>query len=856
MGRWALLKEAREVQTTPERLQVLATDADRAVRNAALKNPGLPNRPVLLRAHLGEALASTELEWLSNLGAYGQEVAARNIATPDRVLLELAMKGQLKAVLKGRHIRKAAWFLEQARSDPALMKVLSEEASVGWVIRRQAYELLKFMPPQETVAQGAPVQPEGPAPQAGPAPLVGLPPVLPLRARLLDRKHAYSLSEQEAEELTSTPALRRLAARHPQTPARLLEWLDTEQPSGPARETLLAQLSSAQLDEETLRHFALHRDWEFRAGVAPNPLLSVPLLELLTRDADSLVRAASAEHPEMSPAMLGHLAGDTSVLVREAVAAHPSARPEVLTRLAQDEEWEVRLNVSRHPGCDPETLDLLAHAPEVPIREAVAANLLVRREVLAGLARDPNERVASVARLRLPNVSQETRVAAAGSKRRNIKLALAAQGDTSGEVLLALSSDRSSAVRALAGLHPQLAYQARQRLREDPDPQVRRVARAADSTATGDELSALPRFDTRVKLALSRNGATPPGVLDLLSDDTQDAVRSLVMLHPATPVTGLTRRLPELQLRPLIRQHPRYQGPLRLQMHAQELHEAAQAHASDETIQALMASDSVDVRSVLARHARTPLDLQTVLATDPDPRVRAALLEREVVAAEIQMILVRDAALEVRSALIKLPELEERTMTELLSQPNLDLTALLALAAHPNVTPHVMDAFAAHLTLQARTIAARHPLLSGSSLNRLAADPQEEVRQLVAAHPAAPPEALHLLAQRAEHRQAVVLHPSTRGDTLETLAYDAGYARAVRLPTTPRVFDVLRTYLLRRASQRAFPQMTLLLGIIHHPNATARAVRFASRLNHPEVASAVLAWRAAHPPGPVGERRE
>lgn len=842
----------------PERLQVLATDADRAVRNAALKNPGLPDRPVLLRAHLGEALASTELEWLSNLGEYGQEVAAKNIATPDRTLLELARKGHLKAVLKGRHIRDAAWFLEQAGSDPALMRVLSEEASVGWAVRRQARDLLKFIPPQETAAQGAPAQPAVPEspPQAGPALLGAPPPSVPLKMRLLDRKHAYNLTEPEAEELTSTPALRRLAARHPQTPARLLEWLDTEQPHGPARETLLAQLSAATLDEETLRYFALHRDWEFRAAVAPNPTLSVPLLELLARDADTLVRAASAEHPDLSPAVLRPLAGDTSVLVREAVAAHPSAPPEVLARLAQDEEWEVRLNVARHLGCDPATLKLLAHAPEVPIREAIAVNLMARHELLAELALDPNERVASVARLRLPDVSQETRAAAARSKRRNVKLALAVQGDTPGEVLLALSTDRSSAVRALAGLHPQLAYQARQRLREDPDPQVRRVARAADSTASGDELSALPRFDTRVKLALSRNGATPPGVLDLLSDDPQDAVRSLVMLHPATPVTGLTRRLPELELRPLIRQHPRYQGPLRAQMHEQELHEAAQVDASDETLRALMSSDSVDVRAVLARHVRTPIDLQRILTADPDPRVRAALLEREAVSTEIQLILVKDPALEVRSALINLPELEERIMTELLLQPNLGLTVLRALAAHPNVTPVVVDAFAAHPTLQARTIAAQHPLLSAFSLNRLAADPQEEVRQLIAAHPACPPEALHLLAQRAEHRQAVVHHPSTRSGTLEALTYDAGYARAVRLPTTPRVFDVLRTYLLRRASQRAFPQMTLLLGIIHHPNATARAVRFASRLNHPEVASAVLAWRAAHHSGPAGERRE
>ena len=857
MGRLALIREARNLETPRERLWLLATDRDRAVRAAAIDNLALEldRRALLLRAHEGKPLASAELEWLSALGQYGKDLAAADIATPDRVLLRLAREGHLKAVLKGRHIRDAAWFLEQARTDHSLLKVLSEEKAAGWPVRRQARNLLRLLPPP--VATGEDIlSPPLPASPGLPVPDPAAPPPT-LRERLLNRKAAYLLDPQEDADLRSDPRLRRLAARHPYTPVRLLEWLDTQQPHGPARETLLSQLPKQPLDGETLRHFALHRDWELRAALAPNPALPLPLLELLARDADPLVRAASAEHPELSPTTLDRLAADTSVLVREAVAAHPSTPPEALDRLSGDEEWEVGLNVARNPSSDPETLTRLAHSTHAGLRETVAAHLLTGPDMLHELARDPNERVAQVARLRLPEASEESRESAASSKRRNVKLALATRPDASSALLLTLSGDRSSAVRALAGLHPGLEYGARQRLQGDSDPQVRRVAWAADSTASEAELSALPRFDTRVRVALSRNGSTPPAVLDLLSDDPQETVRSMVVVHPATPVSGLSRRLPELELRPLIRQHPRYQGALREQLHEQELHEAAQPDVAEDTLRALATSDSVDVRAVLARHARTPLDLQLTLTADPDPRVRAALLERAVVAEELQQRLVGDAAWEVQEALVQLPELAEGVMLALLKQPYVGLGLLEQLAGHPGITPAVVEAFAAHLTAQARTLAARHPLVSPAALTRLAGDLQEEVRQAVAAHPHCPPATLHRLAQRPEHRLAVVLHPSTRADTLESLAYDAGYARALRLPRTPKVFDLLRTYLLHRASQRAFPQMALLLGIIRHPHASARAIRYAGRLNHPEVAAAVLAVRASRTAStePGGEHR-
>ena len=845
MGRLALIREARNLETPQERLWLLATDRDRAVRAATIDNLALEldRRALLLRAHEGKPLASTELEWLSTLGPYGKELAAANIATPDRVLLRLAREGHLKAVLKGRHIRDAAWFLEQARTDHALLRVLSEERSAGWPVRRQARNLLRFQPPLEAVAEDT-LSPPLPASLEPPVPDPAVP--LPtLRQRLLNKKVAYRLDPQEDADLRSDPGLRRLAARHPYTPVRLLEWLDAQQPHGPARETLLSQLPKQPLDGETLRHFALHRDWELRAALAPNPALPLPLLELLARDADPLVRAASAEHPELSPTTLDRLAADTSVLVREAVAAHPSTTPEALDRLAGDGEWEVGLNVARNPSSAPETLARLAHSTHAGLRETVAAHLLTGPDMLHELAQDPNERVAQVARLRLPDASEESRETAAASKRRNVKLALAARPDAPAALLLTLSGDRSSAVRALAGLHPGLEYAARQRLQADPDPQVRRVARAADSSTSEAELSALPRFDTRVRVALSRNGSTPPAVLDLLSDDTHDTVRSMVMLHPATPLSGLSRRLTELELRPLIRQHPRYQGTLREQLHAQELHEAAQLDVAGETLRALAASDSLDVRAVLARQVRMPLDLQLALTADPAPQVRAALLERAVVAEELQLRLVGDPAWEVQTALVQLPELAEGVMLALLKQPYMGVGLLKDLADHPGITPAVVEALAAHLSAQARTLAARHPLVSPDALTRLASDLHQEVRQAVAVHPNCPPAALHRLAQRPEHRLAVVLHPSTRADTLESVAYDAGYARAARLPRTPKVLDLLRSYLIHRASQRAFPQMALLLGIIRHPNASAQAIRYAGRLNHPEVVAAVLAVRVS-----------
>ena len=849
MGRLALLQEAKNLETSPERLLFLATDADRSVRATALENPALVQRPSLLRilrrAHLKDTLTTSELERLSTLGAYGKQVAATHIATSNRVLLNLAKEGQLKTILEGRLLPDAVWFLEQAKTDHVLLRIMSEEASVSRAVRRQAINLLKFLPPPIIVPEEAlsPILPGDSDQESAPD---SAPVVLPsLRERLLDRKTAYTLIQEEAAELTGTPALCRLASRHPYTHVRLLEWLDDQRPHGTARETLLNALQRVLLDDDALRHFALHRDWELRAALAPNPCLPLPLLELLARDADTLVRAASAEHPDLPPDVLERLAADSSVLVREAVATHPSTPPGVLGQLARDEEWEVQLSVARNPSCDLATLARLALDPHVQVREAVAAHLLSGGEILTLLAGDVNERVSQVALLRLPGANEEGLRTAASSKRRSVKLALATRQGAPRELLLALSADRSSAVRALAGLHPQLDYGARQRLQDDPDPQVRRVARAADSATSGDDLAALPRYDSRVKVALSRNGSTPAGVLDALSDDANIAVRSMVVLHPATPLSGLTRRLPELELRASIRQHPRYQGALREQMQAQELHEAAQPDVSEAALRALLSSDSAQVRAVLARHVRTPPDLQMALAADPDPHVRVALLERGVVTEEIQHLLVADATWEVQEALVHLPELAQGVMIALLKQPHIGHSLLGELAGHPNITPAVIDAFAAHLNTEARVLAAHHPHVSSVALTRLAADPQEEVRQAVVVHPTCPPGALHLLAQRSEHRLAVAHHPSTTSQTLEFLAHDAGYARALRLPKTPKVLNMLREFLLHRASQQAFPQMVLLLAVVHHPHATAQAVRSASRLNHPEVASAILAWRSA-----------
>lgn len=855
------LQEAQVTTTSPERLLILATGLDPAVRQAARHNPRFPRarRGLLERAEQQpQRLDGPQLSVLARLGPFGQELACAHPRTMDDTLTWLVQQGQVVRVLEGQPERKEEWLWMQARRDPTLRDYLCLDASVPIPLQERARSLRASL-------QSGDVHPPPPPGVAGlaarlkssrwtrrkqeaPATMVDSPrseQTALLRAKLQNRREVPELNLEEAKLLEEDVRLQRLAARHPLLAVPLLEWLDHLHPHGQARETLLYRLEHHDLEGTTFQAAVQTGDWELRAALARNPALPAALQAQLVQDPDWWVRASVAENPNATPEQLATLAlEDDHAVIRENAARHPHTPPGTLLSLAGDGEAAVRLQVARNPSTPPEAMAWLARDEKYATREAVAAHPLTPPDVLQALAGEENERVSLVARLRLSPLTEEGAQEALATRRRNVKLAVASRPQVPLPVLAQLAGDRNPLIRAQVGLSPQLPELVRDALQEDPDPAVQRVALAADPSAPPEALGSLPRHDVRVRQGLSRNGATPAAVLDVLSDDALEDVRLAVVLNPASPEGALQRRLPEQPLRPGIRQHPLYDR-VKPKLHHLELQEARDPATPVEALQALIESDAPGVRRQVAFHPHASTDILLRLAQDDQDEVRLGLTQRTTLPEEVQQALVQDKALAVRDRLLRRTDLLPQVMLVLAQKPLEDQQLLLLLAEHPGVTGEVLTALASSPRAEVRARVAGHARTPAEVQRRLASDPEDTVTAEVLHNPTCPPEALAVLARRARYRVRVAEHERTSPQTLEFLAFDTGYARLLRLqkllkrapPSVqdhPQVQRWLRG-LKRRASERAFKELSVLAAVIKHPAATASAVRFASRLNHPAI---------------------
>lgn len=840
-----LLDEAALPTTSPQRLSLLASDSDPRVRAQARRHPQCPPE-ILQLLEFAESspdlLVAGHLDLLAALGPAARELAARHPRTSDETLVALGMRGLMPVILKTQVNRTEQWFMQRAAQDFTLAQYLAQHRSVPWNLRRSARRTYRVA--AATTLKAA--VPSGVTPAAAAGAVVSADSV---REKLRRRREPIELTLEESLLIENDVRLQRLAARHPALPVELLVWLDQRYPNGQARETLLIRLAGHALPAKTLLRFSREGDWEERAAVARNPALPGPGRERLRGDGDWWVRAAVAENPHATPQDLLWLAHDTEhVTIREGVAAHPNTPGEVLTRLAADGERAVRLQVARNPSTPPEALEHLSGDERFMVREAVAAHALCPPDALASLAADPNERVQFVARLRTSPVTESAATAALATRRRQVKLALSAAPGTPRPAVEQLARDRNPQVRAQAALHPQLPDGTRRHLTNDPVPAVSLIARALDDETPPDQLAFLPRHDARVRQALSRNRSAPEPVLDDLSEDPLMDVRLNVILNPAAPGTALKRRLVDQPLRPDIRRHPRYQGEVQEHLHQLEYAEADQPDAAPDALRLLAQSDAGKVRRRVARHANTPDDTLLLLAQDSDTEIRRAILKRkQELPYALQRQLADDALPEIRSQLILRPELTAPVMLHLAARADEDEGQLVALARHSGVTPEVLTALARHGQSGARRAAAEHPLTPTPLLLQLVNDQQDHVQRGVLRNPVCPPEALLALIHHPRLHLDIAQHPLANSQVLEALVYDAAYDRHMRTERWLKNTALWKTapvqrwrrWMASRASQRAFAQRNVFMAVTEHEQVTLRALRFVSRLNHPDINAAI-----------------
>ena len=154
----------------------------------------------------------------------------------------------------------------------------------------------------------------------------------------------------------------------------------------PALRDLLQRLgstdSSARVDRERqeerisaeeLISFSAYGSW-FASLAAQHPNTPISLLEALIESPSALVRVGVARSPAVTAGMLQRLSLDIEQQVREAVAQHSKCTAEILGSLSHDPSREVRVAVAEHVHCPGEALARLAKDPQERVLRAVAEN--------------------------------------------------------------------------------------------------------------------------------------------------------------------------------------------------------------------------------------------------------------------------------------------------------------------------------------------------------------------------------------------------------------------------------------------------------------------------------------------------
>ncbi|MEM6459581.1 MAG: hypothetical protein AAF710_09345 [Planctomycetota bacterium] len=446
------------------------------------------------------------------------------------------------------------------------------------------------------------------------------------------RSAAAHLSGKEIETLVTLGEWgRRLAARHPATPADVLGRLAASEPAATRR--LVAEHPACPVGSLAVlcgdvdggvrvaaaRHPAVPRetvallyaagsraDLSAPAGGVPKSAVGFGALMAL----GVYGRQLAARHPAIGPARLAELAGDPDWRVRAAVAENPLADAGLLAGLAGLDEFETRLRIAEHPRSSSATLAALAAEHDVRLRRAVAGHPGASPQLLRRLALDGASAVRRVVAGRADFAETDRRlIRAAGSSADLQSFGPPTSGVTAVE--LAEMAERGGWGQRLAARHPATPGEVLVDLVTAGDPVVRDLARRHP---------ACPRD-------LLETLATAGSTVDLQGYERRDGALSTEAVETLMSAGPWARRL-------------------------------AARHRSTSADQLARLSDDEDprVRREVARHVRTPGRTLDAMAWDVSHDVRWALVNREGLSAAAVATLLRDPLPAVRLAAVSHPE--------------------------------------------------------------------------------------------------------------------------------------------------------------------------------------------------------
>ncbi len=335
------------------------------------------------------------------------------------------------------------------------------------------------------------------------------------------------------------------------------------------------------------QHGALHdlgveeADATLRAVVAP--LVSTPAhVATLSTDPDPAVRAALSRNQRVDGATLERLASadDASDDVAFSVAKHPKAEGRTLLRYVTHTRDDVRSALAQHAALPLEAVRELARdasfvvrlniakRPELPVEERLALKLDPHASVRAvAIAADPGasaDELASVpaqtrqeVRMALIKSSTDPALLAAFStdSSNGVRMAVAHNARTPLEVLERLSREADGYVRGAVAANPAAGAAILGRLAVDQVHQIRPIAAASlgklrkAQQGSAPESSEIPPEIEEVLLdplagprrELARQRELGRAVLEVLCDDADTKVRSLLVRSKATPPDLLDR---------------------------------------------------------------------------------------------------------------------------------------------------------------------------------------------------------------------------------------------------------------------------------------------------------------------------
>jgi hypothetical protein len=151
---------------------------------------------------------------------------------------------------------------------------------------------------------------------------------------------------------------------------------------------------------EIQRRLASDASLEVRWALTCNPKLTATVQNILTQDPAYEVRQSLAQVPGLADSVQLMLAYDRDDFVRATLAILPGLTSRVQSKLARDERLEVRSSLATNK-LDKDVQLFLSSLDDNEVLEALADNEWIDSSIVATLAKNRDEHIASVAKANL-----------------------------------------------------------------------------------------------------------------------------------------------------------------------------------------------------------------------------------------------------------------------------------------------------------------------------------------------------------------------------------------------------------------------------------------------------------------------